>query len=143
MSKQQRMTAEEYNLLQRAKNLGCTVSQLPKTHPTAKRCVEDGIHFDSKTERDFYLYLKADPEIRHIDVHPTFTLPGFRFTADFITYTHYRIKVYDVKGRRPGTDFTRIWTQFGQLHPLAPLIVVRRDGKGWKEHREPPQKRDW
>ncbi len=143
MSKQERMSADEFNRRQRAKNLGCSPGALP-THPTGKRCVIDGIHFDSGGEGDFYLWLKEQPWCHYIDVHPTLTLPGgIRFKADFVAYLNDGALVYDFKGRRPGTDFNRIWKLFNAFHPLSPLVVVRRDGKGWKEHLAPPAKRDW
>ena len=143
MTEQPHMTAAEYQEMLRRDKLGLLPAVKP-THPTGKRCEVDGIAFDSLTERDRYLWLKDQPEVEYVDVHPAFTLPGgVRFTADFLVYTDGGTWAEDVKGRRPGTDFNRTWKTFNFHHALAPLIVVRRKGKGWKEHREPPRKRDW
>ncbi|MCP4493341.1 MAG: DUF1064 domain-containing protein [Gammaproteobacteria bacterium] len=114
-------------------------------HPQGTRCEEDGISFDSLTERDFYRHLKgthAYAATIHIDAHPIFTLTGgIRYAADFMVTAAWvsdgveckRSSVYDVKGRKPGTDFWRLKKLFDACHPLAPLRVVRRDGKGWRE----------
>ena len=115
--------------------------QLPtrgSAHPQGKRCKEDGISFDSETERDFYRHLRDRGTPGHIDAHPAYTLPGgIRYTADFmVSYMAPGgavIDVYDVKGRKPETDFWRMKKLFDATHPLAPLRVVRREGKGWRE----------
>ena len=122
--------------------------QRGSAHPQGERCTEDGISFDSKTERDFYRHLKAGVYTSHIDAHPTFTLPGgIRYTADFVAYQYPRppvsttttsgkprpTLVYDVKGRKPGTDFWRLKKLFDASHPLAPLRVVRKLRGAWVE----------
>lgn len=130
-----RMSAEEFRHL-------VATGEAPKqqrgsAHPKGTRCEEDGISFDSKTERDYYLNLKADTA-QHVDVHPTFTLTGgIRYTADFMVSQIIGgrpwVDVYDVKGRKPGTDFWRLKKLFDATHPLAPLRVVRKVRGGWQE----------
>jgi len=114
----------------------------------AKRCKEDGFSFDSMVERDFYLWLREDPVVNHIDVHPVFSLPGgIRFTADFIGwYTKDALpqcEVIDVKGMRPKTDFIRMWKLFNATHPLGPLVVVSRKNGKWREMTDPDEVRGW
>ena len=124
MTEQERMTAAEFRAL---------VNATP-TKPNkygAIRCEEDGIKFDSKIERDRYLWWKATGA--HIDAHPAFTLPGgIRYRADLMIHTEDRIIVEDVKGRSPGTDFKRIKRLFDAYHPLAPLVVVTRAKGEWR-----------
>ena len=136
-----RMSADEFRTLN-------ATGQMPKrgsAHPKGTRCEEDGISFDSKTERDYYRDLRDGPDEVHIDVHPIFTLPGgIRYCADYMVTQRIAGRpwsdVYDVKGRKPGTDFWRIKKLFDATHPLAPLRVVRRKGKGWQEVESA---RDW
>ena len=136
-----RMSADEFRTLN-------ATGQMPKrgsAHPKGTRCEEDGISFDSKTERDFYRHLRDRGTPGHIDDHTYFRLPGgIRYCADFtVSYMApggIVADVYDVKGRKPGTDFWRLKKLFDATHPLAPLRVVRREGKGW---REVESARDW
>lgn len=73
----------------------------------------DGMVFDSQAEADCYLRLKADPDVLHLIVHPTFLLvPAYRdpftgvlyrkveYESDFI-FTRKStglVYVHDVKG---------------------------------------------
>lgn len=101
----------------------------------AKKITIDGWKFDSEVEAARYLFLKADPEVLYVDVHPVLTLPGgIRFKADFIAWpldSHESARVEDVKGMRPSTDFWRLKQMFDFHHPLRPLVVVRRVKGQW------------
>ena len=84
-----RMGADEFKRLVAT---GKMEAKRGTAHPQGARCTEDGINFDSKTERDFYRDLKAK-ELEHIDVHPVYTVHGERYTADFCTYDEGPIEV--------------------------------------------------
>lgn len=79
----------------------------------------DGIQFDSKTESEYYMYLKDRGDVTRIECHPSYILiPSFeikssitksgkskksamRFTPDFkVTYSDGRVEVVDVKGSK-------------------------------------------
>ena len=95
----------------------------------------DGHTFDSKLEADFYAYLKADPSVVHIDVHPVFTLAeGIRYRADFCAWFISGQEVYDCKGMKPSTDYKRIKALFN-AHPLRPLVTVYRSKGVWRFER--------
>ena len=85
----------------------------------AKKVTYDGITFDSKMEKDYYIYLKelkAKGEILDFELQPSFELqPKFekdgvkyrpiKYVADFkIYYPDGKIEIVDVKGMET-TDF--------------------------------------
>jgi hypothetical protein len=113
----------------------------PKTAPKRKskynavKTKLDGHTFDSKLEAAFYEYLKADPSVVHIDVHPVFTLAeGIRYRADFCAWFISGQEVYDCKGMKPTTDYKRIKALFN-AHPLRPLVTVYRSKGAWRFER--------
>lgn len=105
----------------------------PSNKYGARRTERDGHRFDSLVEAARYEALKADPAVAWIDVHPVVTLPGaVRFKADFlVTYRDGRRELEDVKGARPRTDFWRLKQLLDAVHPLRPLVVVRRRRGRW------------
>ena len=112
----------------------------------AQRCEADGIRFDSKVERDYYLLLKEQPAVAHIDVHPFVSLPGgIRKAWDFLVWWYaearaengFRIEGHypefiDVKGRDPSTDDRRMIALHRASHPVPLRIVQRKKGE-WVE----------
>lgn len=119
-----RMTLKQYHSLKGKNKYG------------AMKCEADGIKFDSKAEREYYLLLKADKEVVHIDVHPIITLPGgIRYKPDFLVYQRLEnlrwAQFHEVKGIvKP--EFKRLRKLFDATHPLAPMVVVRKTKKGWE-----------
>ena len=131
--------------------------RIPRTIVDAT--AEVGCKFDSKDEARRYDWLKAQPDVVHIDVHPVFNLGPIRYHADFLVWKRQRCTwhcavdrlpngtrvdecfecevhpdaVEDVKGRKPSTDFNRIRKLFDSCHPLAPLRVVRWHKGEWRE----------
>lgn len=105
-----------------------------KSKYNAVRCEVDGIKFDSRAEGEFYKLLKSISEVKHIDVHPTVTLPGgIRYKPDFMVYLHdNRIAFYEVKGA-VSQDFRRMRKLFDASHPMGPLQVWRKAGKRWEK----------
>lgn len=102
----------------------------------AKKCEAEGIKFDSLAEREYYLLLKADQDVKHIDVHPTVTLHGgIRYKPDFIVWYGFGGDVWqeavEVKGAAKA-EFRRLRKLFDSSHPLAPLKVVRKTRTGWE-----------
>ena len=107
----------------------------------------DGHRFDSKAEGRRYEWLKAHPDVLHIDVHPVFTLStGRRYMADFLVWYHNpqlengNPDVEDVKGCVGNKFdswriFQRTREDFDSHHPLAPLRVVtwNYSKKEWEE----------
>ena len=111
--------------------------QLPKKKPKfgAKKCEIDGINFDSLAEGSWYLDLKRDPEVFHIDCHVPVTLPaGIRLNVDFIVYRKVgdvvSIEANEVKGSE-SLEFKRMRKLFDEFHPLAPLKVIRKVNGRW------------
>ncbi len=102
----------------------------------AVKAEADGHKFDSKIERDRYLFLSTHPDVLYVDVHPVFTLPGsppIRYRADFLVHRWSTgVRVEDVKGMKPKTDFLRLKAVFDKFHPFAPLHVVTRTKGEWK-----------
>lgn len=125
------------------------LKQPKRSKYNARRCEMDGIRFDSLAEREFYALLKADKGVVHIDVHPTITLPGgIRYKPDFLVWRSGWTAIDNVGFLPPDTDalrgeiievkgkvlpeFRRLRKLFDASHPLAPMRVVRKDGKFWE-----------
>lgn len=102
-----------------------------------------GVTFDSLTEERRWLYLREQPEVIWIDVHPIFELgSGIRYCADFLVHwvehpdkpvglIHHRVE--DVKSKRSlTTAFKDRKKLFDAVHPFAPLTVVQWIDKQWK-----------
>lgn len=105
----------------------------------AKPTWVDGIRFDSIAEAERYRELKLDPDVIHVDVHVPVTLKGGnRFSIDFVIYRNDgkegqgNIYAEEVKGFLT-QDFRRMRKLFDAEHPLAPLRVIKRQGKKWIE----------
>ena len=86
----------------------------------AVKVVLEGITFDSKAEAEMYQLQKADPAVKHIDVHPTLTLPGgIRYKPDFLIWKNdsaARPTVIEVKGVVT-QDFRRMRKLFDHCLP--------------------------
>jgi hypothetical protein len=102
----------------------------------------DGHSFASKMEARRYEWLKAHPDVLHIDRHPVFTLStGRRWQADFACYyADELIVVEDVKGHVGNKfdswrRFVLIREDFDAHHPLRPLRVITFNGslKVWED----------
>lgn len=105
-----------------------------RKHIQSTKSEYDGIKFDSLVERDYYLILKSDPDVIHIDCHVVLTMAGgVRLNVDFIVYYNdSSIEVVEVKGViKP--DFKRLRQLFDETHPLGPMRVVQKKGKVWIE----------
>ena len=121
---------------------------LPKgvKRPVCEYC---GFKHDSILESKFcehlHLLMKAgeavtplDSEIVWIDVFPVITLDqdGEKWKLDFCTWTKQpwphpeAATFYDVKGFET-PEFKRKRKKFDRRHPAAPLVVVKRKGRGW------------
>lgn len=100
----------------------------------------DGWKFDSIAEANRYKELKLlqrSGDVLNIDIHPVFRLsPVTRYEADFtVYYRDGKIEVEDVKGVE--TEAFKIKEKmFNHMHPLAPLIKIKKGKKGrgsWKD----------
>lgn len=114
-----------------------------------KKVVYAGITFDSKAERDYYLYLLELKErgiVTDIQLQPSFLLqPKFRkngklyreitYKADFeVTYADGHVEIVDVKGMVT-KDFAIKQKLFEYKYPELRLLLVaysKIDG-GWIE----------
>lgn len=114
-----------------------------------KKVVYDGITFDSKAERDYYLYLldlKQRGIVTDVQLQPSFLLqPKFRkngklyreitYKADFeVTYADGHVEIIDVKGMVT-KDFAIKQKLFEYKYPELRLLLVaysKIDG-GWIE----------
>jgi len=118
-----------------------------RCHRVTVRRPDVGVTFDSLTEERRYDWLLAQPDVRHVDVHPVVSLPGgIRYRSDFLVYGPREddtallgavpLWLEDVKGSaKLPTEFRRIRKLFDSHHPRAPLRVVIWDSgeKTWKE----------
>ena len=80
-----------------------------RTKYWAKKTTIDGIVFDSKSESDFYMYLKHNPDVRKFTLQPVYILqPSFKhkgksilpikYVSDFeIEYKDWSKVVVDIK----------------------------------------------
>lgn len=100
-----------------------------------------GIRFDSKIERDRFVWWRARPKCRWIDVHPKVLLDakaGIYYRPDLCVWIERELggpmacHFEDIKS--PATiaksDFVKNWKLFDAHHPAAPLWVVARAGPG-------------
>jgi hypothetical protein len=94
--------------------------------------IVDGIRFDSTAEAEFYVSLKQDPSVHHVDCHVPVTLSaGLRFNVDFFVYRKDDfVEAIEVKGKET-SEFKRMRKLFDAVHPLAPLKVFQKKGKKW------------
>lgn len=92
----------------------------------------DGIRFDSTTEANYYLILKDDSSVLHIDCHVPLTLVGgLRLNVDFLVYRQDEtVEAIEIKGVET-SEFKRMRKLFDSTHPLAPLNVFKKKGKQW------------
>lgn len=100
----------------------------------AKKCSVDGRNFESLMERDYYLALKANPDVQHIDDHIRVTMPdGNKLSIDFIVYMKNidKPRAIEIKGKQT-QDFRRARKSFDYWHPLAPLEVYTRKCGRWE-----------
>lgn len=113
----------------------------------SRKTVVLGIEFDSKTEAEYYLVLKSNPEVVEIELQPQYMLlEGFyittregkrkkrrdwKFTADFlVTYKDGTQEVIDVKGY--GNDRFPYMKKMFEYRYKQELVVVMKDKqKGW------------
>jgi len=86
----------------------------------------DGIRFDSLAEAAYYEALKLDPEVTHIDCHVPVTLTGgLRLSVDFIVWRLKVPEAVEIKGKETN-EFKRMRKLFDAVHPLAPMLVLKR-----------------
>lgn len=113
----------------------------------SRKTVALGIEFDSKTEAEYYLFLKSNPEVVEIELQPQYMLlEGFyittregkrkkrrdwKFTADFlVTYKDGTQEVIDVKGY--ANDRFSYFKKMFEHRYQQELVVVKKDKqKGW------------
>lgn len=113
----------------------------------SRKTVVQGIEFDSKTEAEYYLVLKSNPEVVEIELQPQYMLlEGFyittregkrkkrrdwKFTADFlVTYKDGTQEVIDVKGY--ANDRFPYFKKMFEHRYQQELVVVKKDKqKGW------------
>lgn len=115
----------------------------------SKPTIIDGVQFDSKTESEYYTYLKGKGDVARIECHPSYILiPSFeikssitksgkskksamKFTPDFkVTYSDGRVEVVDVKGSKKAINEgfpirKKLWEYLNKQE----LIVVIWDKK--------------
>ncbi len=103
-------------------------------------CNQDHRHASaSESSRCDYLHLlKRAGEIIHVDVQPRVSLTIGSYRPDFLVWRKSKpdgallSQFEEVKGFVT-RDFTLIRRAFDNEHPAAPLIVVKRKGKGWQQ----------
>ena len=95
----------------------------------AVRCEADGIKFDSKAERDYYLTVKSDPSIEVLECQPKIYLTRARilYKPDFLIMHSGRKIWVDVKGMETSVFRIkrRLWIQYGP----GPLQIIKKKGK--------------
>ncbi|PGB25376.1 hypothetical protein COM06_17680 [Bacillus toyonensis] len=113
----------------------------------SRKTVVLGIEFDSKTEAEYYLVLKSNPEVVEIELQPQYMLlEGFyittrdgkrkkrrdwKFTADFIvTYKDGTQEVIDVKGFA-NDRFPYMKKMFEYRYKQELVVVMKDKQKGW------------
>jgi hypothetical protein len=112
-----------------------------------KKTIVEGIEFDSKSEAEYYLVLKNNPDVAHITLQPRYILlEGFTittrsgkrrrrrdwtYTADFlVTYQDGTQEVIDVKGW--ANDRFPYFKKMFEYRYQQELVVVKKDKeKGW------------
>ncbi|MBE7105180.1 DUF1064 domain-containing protein [Bacillus cereus] len=113
----------------------------------SKKTQVGDIVFDSKTEAEYYLVLKSDPEVVEIQLQPQYMLlEGFyittrdgkqkkrrdwKFTADFLgTYKDGTQEVIDVKGYA-NDRFPYMKKMFEYRYKQELVVVMKDKQKGW------------
>ncbi|PFY51557.1 DUF1064 domain-containing protein [Bacillus pseudomycoides] len=113
----------------------------------SRKTVVLGIEFDSKTEAEYYLFLKSNPEVVEIELQPQYMLlEGFyittrdgkrkkrrdwKFTADFlVTYKDGTQEVIDVKGYA-NDRFPYMKKMFEYRYKQELVVVMKDKQKGW------------
>ncbi|MCC2361694.1 DUF1064 domain-containing protein [Bacillus cereus] len=113
----------------------------------SRKTVVLGIEFDSKTEAEYYLVLKSNPEVVEIELQPQYMLlEGFyittregkrkkrrdwKFTADFlVTYKDGTQEVIDVKGYA-NDRFPYMKKMFEYRYKQELVVVMKDKQKGW------------
>ncbi|MDA1636479.1 DUF1064 domain-containing protein [Bacillus cereus] len=113
----------------------------------SRKTVALGIEFDSKTEAEYYLVLKSNPEVVEIKLQPQYMLlEGFyittregkrkkrrdwKFTADFlVTYKDGTQEVIDVKGYA-NDRFPYMKKMFEYRYKQELVVVMKDKKKGW------------
>ncbi|WP_414160104.1 DUF1064 domain-containing protein, partial [Staphylococcus aureus] len=113
----------------------------------SRKTVALGIEFDSKTEAEYYLFLKSNPEVVGIELQPQYMLlEGFyittregkrkkrrdwKFTADFlVTYKDGTQEVIDVKGYA-NDRFPYMKKMFEYRYKQELVVVMKDKQKGW------------
>ncbi|MES9730279.1 DUF1064 domain-containing protein [Bacillus sp. AP50] len=113
----------------------------------SRKTVVQGIEFDSKTEAEYYLVLKSNPEVVEIELQPQYMLlEGFyittregkrkkrrdwKFTADFlVTYKDGTQEVIDVKGYA-NDRFPYMKKMFEYRYKQELVVVMKDKQKGW------------
>ncbi|EEM14060.1 MULTISPECIES: DUF1064 domain-containing protein [Bacillus] len=113
----------------------------------SRKTVVLGIEFDSKTEAEYYLFLKSNPEVVEIKLQPQYMLlEGFyittrdgkrkkrrdwKFTADFlVTYKDGTQEVIDVKGYA-NDRFPYMKKMFEYRYKQELVVVMKDKQKGW------------
>ncbi|UBH21593.1 DUF1064 domain-containing protein [Macrococcus armenti] len=106
----------------------------------AKKVEYDGHIFDSIVERDYYVYLKRNTLIEHIELQPRYELiPAFKkqrkmeYIADFeVTYTDGTVEVIDIKGM--ATETAKVKAKlFRYLYQDKTLIWICRAPKYYQQ----------
>ncbi|MGG0516616.1 DUF1064 domain-containing protein [Bacillus pseudomycoides] len=113
----------------------------------SRKTVVLGIEFDSKTEAEYYLFLKSNPEVVEIKLQPQYMLlEGFyittrdgkrkkrrdwKFIADFlVTYKDGTQEVIDVKGYA-NDRFPYMKKMFEYRYKQELVVVMKDKQKGW------------
>ncbi|MGG3528941.1 DUF1064 domain-containing protein [Bacillus pseudomycoides] len=113
----------------------------------SRKTVVLGIEFDSKTEAEYYLFLKSNPEVVEIKLQPQYMLlEGFyittrdgkrkkrrdwKFTADFlVTYKDGTQEVIDVKSYA-NDRFPYMKKMFEYRYKQELVVVMKDKQKGW------------
>ena len=109
----------------------------------AKKVEYDGHIFDSIVERDYYIFLKRNGLIEHIELQPRYELiPAFKkqrkmeYIADFeITYIDGTTEVIDIKGM--ATETAKVKAKlFRYLYQDKSLIWICRAPKYYQEEHD-------
>ena len=125
-----RMTSEE---------LLASLHRPKRKHIQSTPTTVDGFRFDSQLEARRYEWLKADPTVVWLDIHPVVTLStGRRWKLDFMVYPREGAPwLEDVTGATRGEAWRRKTLKAEDVrahHPIElRLIVWDRAAKEWKE----------
>lgn len=111
----------------------------------AKKTVINNIKFDSKTEAEYYIYLKELQNkgiVNNIELQPSFilqnsfkkngkTFRAIKYKADFkVTYSDSEIAIIDIKGME--TDVFKIKRKiFEYSYPKLNLTIIKKKNGEW------------